>query len=114
MKRSEHQTCVRPDRLTSAWGKKRRFDPLAATSGLQRSTDIARSARLVRLVPWTDLTDYRQPASDGIYSNDFDQLFLANRIKLLVYYRQHVVNRQGFISLHEMSDLKAAVDAYGI
>lgn len=32
----------------SAVGRKRRFDPLPATSGLSRSADINRPARLVR------------------------------------------------------------------
>jgi hypothetical protein len=32
-------------------GQSRRFGPLPATSGLPRSTDIIRPARLVRLVP---------------------------------------------------------------
>jgi hypothetical protein len=35
----------------SARGQTRRFDPLPATSGLPRTTDISRPARLVRLVP---------------------------------------------------------------
>jgi hypothetical protein len=35
----------------SQMGQKRRFDPLPAISGLPRSTDVIRSARLVRLVP---------------------------------------------------------------
>jgi hypothetical protein len=35
----------------SASGKSRRFDPLPATSGLPRSTDVIRPARLVRFVP---------------------------------------------------------------
>ena len=35
----------------SALGQSRRFDPLPATSGLPRSTDIVRPARLVRFVP---------------------------------------------------------------
>ena len=35
-------------------GQSRRFDPLPATSGVPRTTDIIRAARLVRLVPTTD------------------------------------------------------------
>ena len=38
-------------RLMSATSQKRRFDPLPATSGLPRSTDINRPVQLVRLVP---------------------------------------------------------------
>jgi hypothetical protein len=40
----------------SASGHSRRFDPPPATSGLPRSTDIARPVRLVRLVPQADIT----------------------------------------------------------
>ena len=36
-------------------GQTRRFAPLPAASGLPQSTDIARSARLVRSVPETDI-----------------------------------------------------------
>src|ERR1700676_3428668 len=39
----------------SGSGPKRRFDPLPATSGLPQTTDIIRSARLVRLVPTGDI-----------------------------------------------------------
>ena len=38
----------------SAMGQTHRFDPLPATSGLPRSTDINRPAQLVRLVPIPD------------------------------------------------------------
>jgi hypothetical protein len=39
----------------SVAGQKLRFDPLPATSGLTRIADIPRPARLVRLVPRTDI-----------------------------------------------------------
>jgi len=48
--------------LISELGQKRRFDPLPATSGLPRSTDIIRPVRLVRLVPTADI---RGPAERG-------------------------------------------------
>jgi hypothetical protein len=38
-------------------GQSRRFDSQPATSGLPRSTDIARPAGLVRFVPVTDIDD---------------------------------------------------------
>ena len=38
-----------------AMGHSRRFDPLPATSGLPRTTDIIRPARLVRNVPTGDI-----------------------------------------------------------
>ena len=38
-----------------AMGQSRRFDPLPATSGLPRTTDIIRPARLVRNVPTGDI-----------------------------------------------------------
>jgi hypothetical protein len=41
----------------SQMGQKRRFDTLAVTSALPRTTDIIRPARLVRFVPIGDLTD---------------------------------------------------------
>ena len=41
--------------LMTGWGQKLRFDALPATSGLPRSTDIIRPARLVRFVPIPDL-----------------------------------------------------------
>jgi hypothetical protein len=41
--------------LMTEMGQKRRFDPLPATSGLPRTTDIIRSARLVRFVPQPDI-----------------------------------------------------------
>ena len=37
--------------VTSGKGQKRRFDPMPATSGLPRTTDVIRPARLVRFVP---------------------------------------------------------------
>jgi hypothetical protein len=40
----------------SEMGHSRRFGHRAATSGLPRSTDIARPARLVRLVPTNDIS----------------------------------------------------------
>jgi hypothetical protein len=39
----------------SQLGQKLRFDPLPATSGLPRITDIHRPALLVRLVPRTEV-----------------------------------------------------------
>jgi hypothetical protein len=42
----------------SPWGQKRRFDPQPVTSGLPQSTDIAKSARLVRLVPEPEIRSY--------------------------------------------------------
>src|ERR1700676_4452121 len=39
----------------SLMGQSRRFDPEPATSGLPRSTDIVRPARLVRLVPQAEV-----------------------------------------------------------
>jgi hypothetical protein len=39
----------------SLMGQSRHFDRVAATSGLSRSMDIIRSARLVRFVPTTDI-----------------------------------------------------------
>jgi len=39
----------------SEMGQKRRFDPLPATSGLPRSTDIVRPVQLVRFVPLTEV-----------------------------------------------------------
>src|SRR5260221_2869651 len=38
-------------RPTDVRGQKRRFDPMPATSGLPRTTDVIRPARLVRFVP---------------------------------------------------------------
>jgi hypothetical protein len=37
-------------------GQKRRFDALPVTSGLPRTTDIIRPARLIRFVPRTEVT----------------------------------------------------------
>jgi hypothetical protein len=44
----------------SARGQSRRFDHRPATSGLPRSTDIARPAGLVRFVPGSDMQDTQQ------------------------------------------------------
>src|SRR5258708_33345830 len=40
---------------TPGLGQKRRFEPLSTTSGLPQLTDIARSARLVRFMPCSDI-----------------------------------------------------------
>lgn len=51
-------TCDPPQPMwkrNPASGHKRRFDPQPVTSGLARSTDIIRSAQLVRVVPNGDL-----------------------------------------------------------
>jgi hypothetical protein len=42
----------------SELGQSRRFDPLPATSGLPRSTDIIKPVPLVRLVPSADLLNH--------------------------------------------------------
>ena len=47
------QCAVRP--RVQLLGQKRRFEPLPATSGLPRSTDIVGPTRLVRFVPEADL-----------------------------------------------------------
>lgn len=39
----------------SEMGQSRRFDPLPATSGLPRSTDVVRPVRLVRFVPTAEV-----------------------------------------------------------
>jgi len=45
------QEAFRPRIATSGMGQSHHFDREPATSGLPRSTDIVRRARLVRLVP---------------------------------------------------------------
>jgi len=44
----------RAKRLESDVGQSRRFPPLPVASGLRRTTDVARTARLVRFVPRAD------------------------------------------------------------
>ena len=57
MHRNEGNSWMIMERVTtvrvrmSGWGQKRRFDSLAITSDLRRSTDINRPAQLVRSVP---------------------------------------------------------------
>jgi hypothetical protein len=54
-----------PAMPTSESGQSRRFDPLPATSGLPRTTDIIRPARLVRNVPMPEVPHARETVPYG-------------------------------------------------
>jgi hypothetical protein len=87
---------------------------LPLTTDLIKSTEASARAKLLnRNQVLFDLIEYCQRIYESTYSNDFVELFFANRLmkKLLVYDRQEVVNWQRLTSLHEVPDLKAAVDA---
>ena len=51
---SKYGAQIAPLRM-SALGHSRRFDPVPATSGLSRTTDIGRPGRRVREVPGSDI-----------------------------------------------------------
>jgi hypothetical protein len=72
--------CRRGGRVTacqmSHMGQKRRFDPLPATSGLARSTDINRPAQLVRSVPTPEVVT-RLPRQTRVPLADIQKKFFG-------------------------------------
>ena len=65
--------CVRESYLwriaEDRWGQTRRFDPLPATSGQPRTTDIIRPSRLVRFVPKAEVATWLHLVSKSAMSS---------------------------------------------